>query len=57
MLLSKLRSDDNEMMNESFGLKTDSNLNIWNYNNKIIIYWTRVNVHMLLQSKISASLK
>jgi len=57
MLLSKVRSDDNEMMKESFGLKTDSNLNIRNYNNKIIIYWTRLNVHMLLQRKISASLK
>ena len=30
MLLSKLRSDDNEMLKESLGLKTDSNLNIRN---------------------------
>ena len=35
--VKKLKSDDNEKINKSLGLKIDSNLNIRNHNNKIIV--------------------
>ena len=35
--VKKFRSDGNENMNKSLGLKIDSNLNIRNHNNKIIV--------------------
>ena len=35
--VKELRSDENEKMNKSLGLKLDSNLNIGNQNNKIIV--------------------
>jgi hypothetical protein len=35
--VKKLRSDENEKMNKSLGLKIDSNLNIRNQNNKKIV--------------------
>ena len=36
-LVKKLKSDDNEKINKSLGLKIDSNLNIRNHNDKIIV--------------------
>jgi hypothetical protein len=36
-LVKKLKSDDNEKIKKSLGLKIDSNLNIINHNNKIIV--------------------
>ena len=35
--VKKLKSDDNEKIKKSLGLKIDSNLNIRNHNNKIIV--------------------
>jgi hypothetical protein len=35
--VKKLRSDEHEKMNKSLGLKIDSNLNIRNQNNKMIV--------------------
>jgi hypothetical protein len=36
-VVKKLKSDDNEKIKKSLGLKIDSNLNIRNHNNKIIV--------------------
>ena len=35
--VKKLKSDDNEKIKKSLGLKIDSHLNIRNHNNKIIV--------------------
>jgi hypothetical protein len=35
--VNKLKSDENKKMNKSLGLKIDSNLNIRNQNNKMIV--------------------
>jgi late competence protein required for DNA uptake (superfamily II DNA/RNA helicase) len=35
--VKKLKSDDNEKIKKSLGFKIDSNLNIRNHNNKIIV--------------------
>ena len=37
MFVKKLRSDEKEKMNKSLGLEIDSNLNIRNQNNKMIV--------------------